>query len=198
LVPRCHKCAQLFEGDRCPACGATATLSREQVNRILNRHAWPIFVGLVGILLGTRLYPVLDATEIYIVALAGFFIPVLAHVVLAARKRLVPHVNFLRLLYRGTGVLLIALAALVLGNGFLDRSPAKQVVASVTRKNESYSRRGSTYSLIVSPSWRAGRNNERLEVSARTFSKVRPGASVAIDVHRGAFGIEWFSRVEPY
>jgi hypothetical protein len=196
-MSHCAKCARSYEGDRCPLCGDSPVLSTAQVNQFLKKFTWMLFAGLAGSLVAARLYPPLDMNSIMFVCVVTFFMPILLHLGLAVRKRLRTNLGLLEGFYKWTGTALIVIAALLLTNGAVDRSPGTQVYASVIRKSVARGRYGSSYSLIVSPSWREGRIDERLEVSGATFSSVRTGQTVAIRVRRGAVGLAWFSEVMP-
>jgi hypothetical protein len=110
-----------------------------------------------------------------------FFVPILIHIVFAIRRRAPSNLPLLKGVYRSAGAVLILIVALLFLNGALDRSrPA-----------------GTHYALIVRPSWRIGKNAERLAVSGATYSAVHTGQSVSIESHPGLFGLSWFSRVIP-
>jgi len=99
--------------------------------------------------------------------------------------------------YELDAVVLAICAAFLFLNGALDKYPSVQAQTRVARKSVTRGRGGPSYSLIVTPSWRNGRADERLEVSGATFSMVRTGEPVLVIVHRGMFRLPWFSSVLP-
>lgn len=197
-MPHCLTCALSFKGNQCPRCGGAPALTPKLVNQALKNYSWPILVGLGVSFFTTLRYPLLDANPILFICLLILFAPLLTHMVVAIRKRLPSSLDLLRIVYKWAGVLLAAIAALLLLNGVLDNSPSEEIHATVVRKFVSQGRHGTTYTLIVSPSWRPGRNDENLKVGHATFSRVQTGQSVAVATHRGALGLPWYSRVVPH
>jgi hypothetical protein len=51
--------------------------------------------------------------------------------------------------------------------------------------------------MVHAESWRPGKEEESLVVSRGLFQRLKVGASIQVDVHRGAFGMPWDSRVAP-
>lgn len=196
-MPVCAKCARSFDGSYCPVCGGPPNLSLKQINKSLNKYVLVLVGGLFGSLVATHVYPPLDMNATMLICLLVFFAPIVVHIVLAVRKLLASNLERLKSGYRWTGGILLAIVALLFANGALDNSPSQQVVATVIQKSVSRGRGGGSYSLTVSPSWRPGREDERLQVSGATFSSVHTGQPVAIEVHRGAIGLSWFNKVVP-
>ena len=175
--------------------GGPPALTRKQVNQALKNYSWPILVGLGVSFFTTLRYPLLDANPILFICLLIFCAPLLTHMVLAIRKRLPASLDLLKTVYKWSGELLVTVAALLLLNGVLDNSPSEEVHGTVVKKSATRGRHGTTYSFTVSPSWRAGRNDESLKVSRSTFASVQTGQSVAVTTHRGALGLPWYGRV---
>jgi len=178
--------------------GGAPALTRKQVNQALKNYSWPILGGLGVSFFTTLRYPLLDANPILFLCLLVFFVPLLTYLVVTIRKRLPSSLDLLKTVYKWSGVLLVAIAVLLLLNGILDSSPAEEVHATVVRKFVSSGRHGTTYSVIVSPSWRTGRNEESLKVSRATFASVQTGQSVAVTTHHGALGLPWYGGVVPH
>jgi len=152
--------------------------------------------GLLATILAGHLYTPVDMNPVMGLALILFFIPLLT-VSLGARKRLAEHAPLVVKMWAGGAIALVMFAALLFLNGALDKSSPVEAKTSVIRKSVSRSRGGPSYSLTVAPSWRLGRGDERLEVNGAMFSMVRTGQPVRVVVHRGAFGLPWFSAVMP-
>jgi hypothetical protein len=170
---------------------------RRNVNSSLKNDPLLLLFGLFGILTAAHFYRPLDSNPVMFVALVLFFTPILAHVGFGIRKQLSSHTALLRSLYRSFGVGLVIFAATLFLNGAFDKYPSVQAHTRVTQKSVTRGRGGPSYSLIVTPSWRNGRVEERLEVSGTTFSKVRTGGAVLVVAHRGLFRLPWFSSVLP-
>jgi len=93
-------------------------------------------------------------------------------------------------------VVLCIFAAFLFLNGKLDTNPPAEIQTRVIAKSVRY-RRLSYGVLTVAPSWRDGRTEENLEVSSATFYMIAEGQLVQVVVHRGAFGLPWYSSVLP-
>jgi len=196
-MPYCAKCSHSFVGKQCPLCGGPPVLTPKQVNEALKNYAWLILGGLGGALLVTYRFPLLDMNPALMICLLVFLAPILTHLILALRKQASSRLEILRRTYKWAGVALVGITVMLFLNGALDRFPSTEVRSFVTRKSASHGRGGPSYNLTVSPSWRPGREDERLRVSGATFSSVHTGEAVLIEVHRGTFGLPWFSRVTP-
>jgi hypothetical protein len=158
-MQRCSKCEQIFDSELCPVCAKGAPDSaqtRQKINESLKKFSVVLVAGLFGILLAVRLYPPLDMNPVMGIALVWFFIPVVVHISLSVRKRLGSHTALVRKIYAWVGVGLVMFAAFVFLNGALDKYPPVQAHARVARKSASRGRSGTSYSVIVAPSWREG------------------------------------------
>jgi len=189
------KCSHSFAGKQCPLCGAVLTPA--EVNEALKKYSWLILAGLLGTLLATFRFPLLDLGPVMLICLLIFFVPILAHIMLALAKRTSSKMEVLRRTYKWAGALLLAIAAVLFLNGALDTANPTKVLSFVVRKAVSHGRGGPSYHLTVSPSWRPGREDEQLRVSRATFVSASRGESVAIEIHPGKFGLPWFGRVTP-
>ena len=196
----CPKCGRNSNAGICLVCGNRVLDSAEAkavVNKSLLLYPLPTVVGLFGILIAVRLYPPLDMNPVMGVSVIVFFIPGLAHIAFGVRRQLSSNVELLKRMYVAVAVLLAVFAGSLFLNGSLDKYPSVQAQSHVTRKYVTRGRGGSSYSLYVSPSWRPGRREERLEVSGKTFSTVEMGEPVLVVVHPGVFQLPWFSNVLP-
>lgn len=191
----CEKCSHRFTGQKCPRCGGSPVLTRSQANDAVRNYIWAMFSGLLGTLLVTYRYSLVDPDPPLVLCLVVFFIPVVVHIVLVLRKSLSARFELLRTTSKWSGAAMLALALFLFLNGALDRFPATEIRSIVTRKSASHGRGGPTYYLTVSPSWRPQRSGERLRVNKATFDGVLTGDPVAIELHSGACGLPWVSRV---
>jgi hypothetical protein len=147
-------------------------------------------IGALGIFVAGYCYPPIDMeTSVPLAMLLIVFVPlVLARVAikLEESKKIAGVV---------VAIVLCISAAFLILNGSLDTYPPAQIDTRVIAKFVGYRL---TYGVItVAPSWRDGRTEENLPVSSATFYMVEKGQSVQIVVHRGAFGLPWFSSVLP-
>jgi hypothetical protein len=184
----------------CPACGnqmPDSAETRRKANKSLKNYPLPMLVGLFGILIAAHSYPPLDMNPVMGVGLVSFFTPMLAHIAFSVRQQLSSHTALLKGMYELAAVVLAIFAAFLFLNGALDKNPSLQAHTRVAQKSVTRGRGRPSYSLIVTPSWRPGRVEERLEVSGATFSMVRRGEAVLVVVHRGVFRLPWFSDVLP-
>jgi predicted Zn-dependent protease len=196
----CSKCGHSSYAVSCPVCGngmPDSAEARTRVNKSLNYYPLPSVVGLFGILIAAHSYPPIGMNPVMGVSLMLFFTPMLAHVGFSVRRQVSLRVSLLKKIYEGAAVVLIIFAGFVFLNGSLDKYPSVQAHTRVSRKDVTRGRGGPSYSLMVSPSWRTGRIEERLEVSGTTFSMVQAGEPVLVVVHPGVFRLPWFSNVLP-
>jgi hypothetical protein len=195
-MSKCARCGSEFHGSRCPACGENPVAAARAVNKELQKYSYPLVAGLIGMLAATHYYPPLDSGPLLIAGLCVLFLPIVMHVVIAARKRLSTNSGRLRNAYICSGGFLILLAALMLLNGALDGSPVGSVRTSIIRKSISRGRSSTTHTLVVS-SWRAGRSQEKLEVNRQMYQSVMPGESIAVEMHGGFFRLPWYGPIVP-
>jgi hypothetical protein len=171
--------------------------AQKNISDPVKPYTWILLAGLCGSLVAAHFYPPLDMNPAMLVPLIIFFAPVASHVFFSVRKQLAPNLEFVNRVYKYAGIGVVGFALCLFLNGALDRNPSMQVHARISQKSASRGRGSTTYILILDPSWRDGRTQERLDVSRATFVSVRTGDQVSVDVHRGLFGLPWFSRVSP-
>lgn len=192
----CVKCERSFQGERCPLCGGPPKLSSEEIDKSLSPYVAVWIAGLAVFFFAKSYFGLVDINPPWIAACVIFALPLLISLISGGRKWTARRVGIAKGVFIMFGVLAIALPVLLVLNEALDRSPPRQVDAIVTSKLIS-SGRGSTYSLVVAPSWRPGRAQEKLIVSEGTFSSVHQDEAVSITVHNGLFGISWYSSIAP-
>jgi len=193
----CPNCKHSFRGKLCPNCGGPPALTPAQINDALKVHTLVDLGGLIGILFATWRYPLLDQDPVLAAALFLFVVPILTYLFLAIRKRAAAHLGLLKRLFAWSAGALVALVLFVAINGGLDNHPSEMRPSVVLGKSASRGRGGTYYTIYISPSWRAGKDTEKLPVNGQTYSAVYKGESVVIEVHQGALGLSWFSSVSP-
>jgi len=196
-MAHCPNCNHSFTGKLCPNCGSPPALTPAQINQALKTRIRLGIAGLFGILLVAWRYPLLDQDAIFAAALFLIFAPILMYLFLAIRKRAAANLELLKRAFGWCGGALVALVLLLWINGALDGHPSTLESSVVVRKSVSHGRGGTHYTVSVSPSWRPGRSKEKLPVNGETYSTVYMGKTVAIEVHKGALGLPWFSSVSP-
>ena len=194
-MPLCRKCRQKFVGDRCPLCGKMPSGVWKAARRAIDRRVNFLLAGLFGVLAADFMYPLLDRDRLLVLALVLFFLPVLLHVASALRKRLQADAARLTKMYGWFAASLGTLAALAFLNGAVDRSHAVEIRTVVTHKHVMRGR-WLSYRLIV-PSWRPGRQNEKLDVNSGAFRRVREGQEITVEVHKGRLGLPWCGGITP-
>lgn len=192
----CTNCGTEFAVCVCPNCGHSPALTRRKANQALVRYSYAILAGLLGMLIADLYFPLLDRDRFLLTGLAVFFTPLIFHIVSSVRKRLPVDLVRLQRTYLAAGAVSVLLALLVTCNGAFDKSPAIPVNTSIVRKQVVRGRYGLTYTLKVR-SWRPGRSTEELNVNARTYRSTSLEKGIVVEVHRGGFGVPWYSGVHP-
>jgi hypothetical protein len=191
----CGKCGQSYEGEKCPSCGASAPESQRKP--LIQVYALLPIAGLLGAILGMAKYSVLERTPIVVALFAVYIASLLPMIIFVRRGHQPTHVAVIRSACRWGGGVLIAMALVLFANGALDRSPPKQIFASIVDKRISRATRGPSYSVTITPSWRLGETEADLSVTADTFAILSTGGRVSIDVHPGFFHLSWYDDIEP-
>lgn len=155
--------------------------------------------GLFGIYVTPHVYTPVDFDRVMALGVVLFIAPVVANVVVPAiRKRSRSRDALIRNLYGWSGAAMLIFSALLVLNGAMDRYPPMQFQTHVVHGSYFRSAKfGDTYNMVVSPSWRLGRNEETLRVNLPTFSTLRSGEQVRVVIHRGAFSMPWLGAVVP-
>lgn len=147
-----------------------------------------VILGALGIFIAGYCYPPIDMhTNMSLPAvLMALFLLALVHIA--------PRREELRKIGRIVAAIVFCLcAAFLFLNGSLDHYPPAEIKTRVIAK---YVGRAS-HVLTVAPSWRDDRTEESLGVSSATFYMIVEGQLVQVVVHRGAFGLPWYSSVLP-
>lgn len=154
---------------------------------------------MIAGLLPLDLYPPVATSLPGVGFLILFFAPIVTTIVLAIRypDPIVWNIPLFKSFWRWGSISLLALGLFLIANGALDRSPANDVYASVISTSIAHGRSSDKYFVTVAPSLHPGRTQQKLEVGYRTFQEMYNGEPVAITVHKGLFGISWYSRIAP-
>lgn len=192
-MTRCLNCGADREVDVCESCGLGSAAAEFSLrSKLLNRTA--IFLlGAIAFVAASGRYPALDLDEILIFIGVLFFLTLGLAVWVERRALRHTEVEALKRVYYGLIPLPWLLAALLLGNGALDRSPPHVETARVVGK---FAMRGPvpTRRLIVT-SWREERRFERVPVDVADFERFTQGDTVEVRVKGGLVGIPWISGV---
>lgn len=142
----------------------------------------PLAPGLFATYFAYGVYPLLD----------GYLLLIVVVFLLFLLAGLVPRASVL------SGLALALLAATLLLNGSLDRSPPTEIKTTVIRKAmvSGSVRRGTHYDVIVA-SWRPGRSQEDFEVDSGVYERAAAGRPVTVELHKGFYGIQWHGNISP-
>jgi hypothetical protein len=132
-MARCAKCVR--EGGQCPGCGRDTDATRREVNKKLQKYFFPSLPGLLGVLAGTRYYPLLESERLAAWGLCLMFLPVVPHNIISGRRRLAANAEQLEKLYLGCGSVLVLNALGTFANRALDNFPVRTVSTVVARKS---------------------------------------------------------------
>jgi len=192
-MTRCLNCGAERETEICSACGLGTLAAEFSLRRkLLNRTA--IFLlGALAFVVASGRYPALELDGVLIFIGAVFFLTLGLAVWVERRALRHAEVEALKRVYYGLIPLPWLLAALLLANGALDRSPIQLETAKIVGK---FSMRGPAPSrrLIVT-SWREGQRVERVAVDRRDFDRFGVGDLVEIRVGQGLVGIPWVAGI---
>lgn len=172
---------------------ASSSLPARRIKNSLSHYSLLFAPGTLGGFLALLIYPPLDQGLLVTVGLCVLFLPFLLQLRSVIRKQLDTDASMLRKTYVSSSIVLAFLAAFLLLNGRLDKSPRTLVQTTLVHKSETRGRGGSTYTLTVS-SWR-GNRSENFPVDSRTFFRAVVGEPVTIELHQGYFGIPWSGKI---
>jgi len=150
--------------------------------------------GVTACLISFAVYPPVDA-RLPKGLMFGFFLFPVGLQLLSFVLGRPDGATFWRTLYVMSSIVLVLLAALVLLNGGLDKSPRNEVKTTVVQKTVLRGRQ-TTYDLVVS-SWLPGRSVEHFNVASRVFDRAVVGKTATVKVHAGFFGIAWHEGISP-
>jgi hypothetical protein len=142
-------------------------------------------------------YPVLDGRVAMGVLLFGFLFPPVLLVISIVRNQPSADSLWLRWVFICASVALVLLGALLLVNGGLDRSAAREVRTTVLQKAAITGRRGAVQYHLSVVSWRPGISREDFNVAASLFNRAVVGKTVRVKLYGGYFGIPWYGSISP-
>jgi hypothetical protein len=192
-MTRCLNCGAERDEDICAACGLGSSAAEFTLRRkLLNRTA-VFLLGAIAFVVASGRYPALELDGILIFIGVLFFLTL--GIVMWLERRALRHaeVEALKRVYYGLVPLPWLLAAVLLGNGALDRTQPEirdaRVIGKFSMPGPVANRR-----LIVN-SWRPGHRFERVPVDRRDFDRFGTGDNVEIRVQEGLIGIPWVAGV---
>jgi hypothetical protein len=192
----CEQCGREFDGAQCPACGADSFDTWKELNRKLAKYFYISLAGMAAELVAARVYPLLDSSRLALWSVFLVFLPMVPHIILSRKKRVGANLEWLTRLYLGCGCAVVLIVLATIANGALDKSPVQTISTTVSQKRISSSRRSKSY-IVVADSWRPGKDEESLTVNRGLYQTLKVGQSIVVDVHPGALGMPWYSRVAP-
>jgi hypothetical protein len=200
-MPFCAKCQRSFEGATCPICGTpvgAASPPTTFASRLDLFTGPALGVGFFGVVFATSFYASPDNNSLLMWLFVVFFVVVSAKIALQRGSFSDSTQSTLKFLAASIAIAFAGFAILLFANGALDRSPAQPIDLTIAQKYTTHSSKGGTkYHLSVSPSWRAGRTGETLDVDRSAYQKASVGGAVSVDVHPGLFHYSWYDNVTP-
>jgi hypothetical protein len=160
---------------------------RSVPDKSINKYVALLMAGFVGIWLADIYYPPLDENPLMGSALVLWAVGGLLALLTSGRSVL--DIGLVRRIPAFVGVVLVLISTFVILNGALDHYPLVQAETRVVQTG--LNRRGPHFIVVVSPSWRQGRNQEAFEVHGDFYRSLQPDDLVRIEVHRGAFWLPW-------
>jgi hypothetical protein len=192
-MQKCLTCGIEYPAGRCPACDA-APLPSTKVQKSLNQYSLMLAPGVFCGLVAYIVFPPLAAGPLVAFGVLTLSLPFVLQCVSVLRKRLSDDVDQLRTAYVYSSLALLLIALLPLLNGWLDKSPVDAVRATVLQKSAVRQRSVTTHRLTVS-SLRPGHSEEELTVGLHTYNDAFVGKTVTVEMHKGFFGLPWYSGV---
>jgi hypothetical protein len=191
-LQRCSKCGQTFDAESCPFCGNPTQVSPGvgwEDDKSLNKYAVLLFAGLVGDIAADALYTPLDVERLAGAALVLIFVPSGIFFGLLVCKPKPWYLLFVKRMFGFVGVVLALYSAFIILNGALDHYPLVHAETRVVRTYRA-GRSGDFY-IVVSPSWRQGRNQEHFQPIGDFDGDLQTGDFIRVEVHRGALWLPW-------
>jgi hypothetical protein len=165
-----------------------STEARLDFDKSLKKYAVLLIAAVLGIWVADGNYPPLDEKPFIVSALALWVVGCVLMFLSIGRSAY--NIGLVRGVLAFVGPVLILLSAFVILNGALDHYPLVQADTRVVRTYLA-GRYGTKYNIVVSPSWRQGRNQETFQVYGDFYRDLQPGDLVRVEIHRGAFWLPW-------
>lgn len=164
--------------------------AKVDIDPSLKRYVVLLMIGLFGILAADSSYVLADRNLFMESTVSLWF--VCATLVFTTLGRSANCIRFVRRVLAFAGPILILSAAFVILNGALDHYPMVRAETRVIRTYLGAGRYGNShFYVVVSPSWRQGRDQETFEVHGDFYRSLEPGDLIQVEVHRGAFWLTW-------
>jgi hypothetical protein len=192
-MTHCLNCGAERDADICETCGLSTSAAELTLrSKLLNRTAM-FLLGAITFVVASGRYPALELDGILIFIGVVFFVTLGLAIWLERRALRHEEVETLKRLYYSLIPLPWLLAALLYGNGALDRSKVHPERARVISK---FSMPGPIPSrrLIVT-SWRDGHHLERIPVDRVDYDRFTNGDIVDVQMKDGLVSIPWVSGV---
>lgn len=192
-MTHCLNCGSERDADICESCGLSSTAAELSLRQKLMNRTAIFLVGGLALVAASERYPALELDGILIFIGVLFFLTLGLGILVERRALRHQEVEALKRVYYCLVPLPWLLAALLVGNGALDRYPARVEQARVIGK---FSMSGPVPNrrLIVT-SWREGRRFERIPVDRGEFDRVSRGDLVDVQVKEGLASIPWVAGV---
>lgn len=156
---------------------------------------WVAGLGLMGTVFVLGVYPPLELkAPAFYIFLALFLLSAAILLVLWLCNALTRYAVLARVLIAFAAAAFVMSAAYYFLNGVLDRNPPLMVHAVVYRKDVSSNADGTFYYLECTVAWEQKTIEQDFEVSLKTFTDAKPGDSVRIAIHSGAFSTPWYGK----
>lgn len=192
-MTRCLNCGADRTADQCEACGLGSEAAELALRRKFSNRTAIFLLGALAFVVAGGRYPPLELDGILIFMGVLFFVTLALGLWLERRAVRHLEVEALKRTYYGLVPLPWLLAALLLGNGALDRPPPTNHTTRVVGK---FAMRGPLPSRrLVVISWRDARRFERVPVAREDFDRFEPGDTVMVSLKGGLVGIPWVYSV---
>jgi hypothetical protein len=191
-VQHCPKCGQTFDAGRCPFCGNAAKDPAGvgwQFDKSLNKYFFLFCAGIFASLVSKALFTPLDDRLIEAADLALIVVLSVICLGLLLCKQMLWILRFVKTMFAFVVIALLLSSAFVILNGAFDHYPLVHVETRVVRTY--LAARSKTFYIVVSPSWRHGRNQEDFQPVGDFDADLQTGDLVRVEVHRGAFWLPW-------
>jgi hypothetical protein len=148
----------------------------------------------IASMLPLGVYPPLDARLPMGFIICAFLLSAVPQLTSIVQRQPGSGIGWWRTVSICSGLALPLFGLLFFLNGRMDRSTPNHVNAMVIRKIAPIGYREAQYHLTVS-SWRLARSVEDLNVSSRVFKRAVIGKRITMELHKGYFGLPWYSNI---
>lgn len=188
-MPHCAKCGSQLRSKLCPRCdSATQATPAESGPSLMTSLVMLLVGGLVSIFLAPY---ILDQPGLELLCMVLCIGPIFFHYAAVRTDWGKSRVTLIATIVRVAAVILVMLAAFLVGNSALDRAPVEHVEARVVNKYE-HTGKSSYRKLRVAMLWREAVHVETLDVASDTYRLANIGGAVIVDIHPGYFYLPWY------